>query len=339
MKGFRLMLGKAATIAIPFALAALISGCGEATEKRAADARTEVVHFFAADAPAVAILRTEPSTDVPTLNRAARSLPAWVAMRARVVAPMRAAGLTAADLMQLVKSHEEIAGIPSSALAFGVPTPADLQGDRPLLVLATDQSDLLASLFRRAVARRKVRPAGQLHDADLYQSPGYGYAIRDGVLVAAARLADVRTAILRRDGDSDLQLDEDVVQSLFNGLGENGPLLVYANLGQLRNGDPALNSLAQRTPWTGMLGPAAVSVRPTPAGLHVEAYANSTGGNLVSGGLPAGTQPTAISVSRGGAASLVPAGPVRSFLTGLSPLSGEATGASDQVRVNLSLGG
>ncbi len=256
-----------------------------------------------------------------------------------VVAPLSAAGLTVGQVNQLVKAHVQIPGLASSALALGAPTPNDLQNHQPLLVLATDQTDLLADLFRRSVAARKVRPAGQLHDADLYQGSGYAYAIRDGVLVSAPTLGDVRTAILRRDGDSDLQLDEDVVQSLFNDLTERGPLLVYANLGAIRQADAGLTALGQRMPWTGALGPGAASVEPTVGGLHIEAFAKSNGPDLTTSGVPVGAEPKSFSMSATRASTLVQAGPTQMMLGLLAPIAGQATVTSDEVRVNLRLGG
>jgi hypothetical protein len=337
MKGFRLIPVKAAAIGL-VVLATVAAGCGEKAEKRAVDARTEVVHFFAADAPVVAVLRPEPVADVLALNRAAAPVPAWRSLLGIAAGPLLSAGLTGGQITRLVSPHEEIAGIQSSALALGAPTPADLHNGRPLLVLATDQSELMSHLFEGAAARADVVPAGKLHDATLYKNRGDAYAVRDGVLVSAPRLADVRTAILRRDGDSDLQLDEDVVGSLFNGLAERGPLLVYADLGQIRKADPGLSSLARLSSWAGMLGAAAASLQPSPGGLHVEGYANSTGGDLVAAGLRVGTEPAPITVSPD-AGSLLPPGPARWLLTRLAPIHGEATGSSDQVRVNLRVGG
>jgi hypothetical protein len=332
------MRSKAAAIVMLAALATVVAGCGESTPKRAVDARTEVLHFFASDAPAVAMLRPEPVADVVALDRAAGSTPAWVALREMVVAPLRAAGLTPAQLSRLVSTKEEIADVQSSALALGVATPADLAAHDPLLVLATDQSELLADLFHRAVASGRVRPAGELHDASLYRGRGHAYGVRDGVLVSAHGIADVRTAILRRDGDSDLQLDEDVVGSLFNGLRVQGPLLVYANLDDVRKADPGLRALAQQAPWTGTLGPTAATAEPIPGGLHVEAYSKTIGADLNPADLPIGTEPSHFAISPASAASLLQPGPVRSLLAGLAPIVGEATATSDEVRLDVRLG-
>ena len=338
MRSLRLMRSKAAAIALAIVLTAAIAGCGESTPKRAVDARTEVVRFFAADAPVVAVVHPEPMSDVLALNRAADGTPAWTSLRGMVLGPLHTAGLGRTQIERLVHANQPIAGVAASALSLGAATPADLAAHRPLLVLATDQSGLLSRLLRHAAANGKLLRAGQLHEATLYRSPAYAYAVRDGVLVSSHRLADVRTAIERRDGNSDQQLDEDVVESLFNGLTTQGPLLVYANLNDVRQADPGLRTLGQQAPWTGLLGPTAATARAVDGSLRIEDFSNTTGGEFSSSDLPLGTEPSHFSISVSGAASLLPLGPTRMLLAGLAPITGEATASSDQVRLQLTAG-
>jgi hypothetical protein len=332
------MHSKAAAIALAMVLTTAIGGCGESTTKRAVDARTEVVRFFAANAPVVAVLHPEPMADVVALNRAAEGTPAWTALRGMVLGPLHTAGLGRTQIDRLVRTNQPIEGVAASALALGAATPADLAAHDPLLVLATDQAELLSRLLGRAAAKGKLRRAGQLHEATLYRGPGYAYAVRDGVLVSGNSLADVRTAIERRDGDSDKQLDEDVVDSLFNGLTTQGPLLVYANLNHVRKADPGLRTLGQQAPWTGLLGPTAATAQAVDGSLRIEEFSNTTGGEFSSGDLPLGTEPSRFAISVSGAASLLPPGPTRMLLAGLAPISGEATASSDQVRLQLTAG-
>jgi hypothetical protein len=338
MTSLQLMRSKAAAIALPMVLAAAIAGCGESTPKRAVDARTEVVRFFAVDAPVVAVLHPEPQADVVALNRAADGTPAWTSLRGMVLGPLHTAGLGRTQIDRLVRTNQPIEGVAASALALGAATPADLAAHDPLLVLATDQAELLSRLLGRAAAKGKLRRAGQLHEATLYRGPGYAYAVRDGVLVSGNSLADVRTAIERRDGDSDKQLDEDVVDSLFNGLTTQGPLLVYANLNHVRKADPGLRTLGQQAPWTGLLGPTAATAQAVDGSLRIEEFSNTTGGEFSSGDLPLGTEPSRFAISVSGAASLLPPGPTRMLLAGLAPMSGEATASPDQVRLQLTAG-
>jgi hypothetical protein len=332
------MRSKAPVIALALALATATVGCGEAKPKRFVDARTEVLHFFAVDAPAVAMLRPEPTADVVALNRAAGGLPAWNGLRDMVLGPLHAAGLGRAQIERLVRPSQVIEDVQASALALGAATPADLAAHRPLLVLATDQTELLSQLLRHSAANGKLRPAGRLDEATLYRSPGASFAARDGVLVSAPRLADVRTAIERRDGDSDLQLDEDVVNSLFNGLGTQGPLLIYADLAGVRKADPGLRTLGHQAPWTEMLGPTAATAQAEDGRLQIEDYSKATGGGFGSADLPIGTAPSRFEISSSSAALLLPPGPIQMLLAGLAPMVGEATASSDEVRLNVTVG-
>jgi hypothetical protein len=338
MRSLRLMQSKAAALALAMGLTAAIAGCGESTPKRAVDARTEVVRFFAADAPVVAVLHPEPQADVVALNRAAEGTPAWTSLRGMVLGPLHAAGLGRTQIARLVRTNQPIEGVAASALALGAATPADLAAHDPLLVLATDQAELLSRLLRHAAAKGKLRRAGQLHEATLYRSPGYAYGVRDGVMVSGNSLADVRTAIGRRDGDSDQQLDEDVVESLFNDLTTQGPLLIYANLDDVRQADPGLRTLGRQAPWTGMLGPTAATAQAVHGSLRIEDFSNATGGGFGSTDLPIGTVPSHFAISASSAAFLLPPGPIRMLLAGLAPISGEATASSDQVRMQLTAG-
>ena len=220
-----------ASIALALALAtATATGCGTSEPKRAVDARTEVIRFFAVDAPAVALLRPNPPARVAELNRAAAGIPAWTSLRDGVLEPLHGAGLRRSDLARLARPRDEIEGLDAAAIALGAPTPGSLAAGSRLLVFATDQGPLLVRLLRRSADAGRLRPAGRLDEALLYRSPDAAFAARDGVLVSAPRLNDVRAAIERRDGDSDEQLDEDVVNSLFDELSIEGALLVYANL-------------------------------------------------------------------------------------------------------------
>jgi len=203
-------------------------------------------------------------------------------------------------------------------------------------VLATDQADLLTSYLDHAVARGQLKRAGDLDDASLYRDPDFAFAARDGVLVCAATLAEVREALKRRDGDSDEQLDEDVVQSLFNGIPETGPLLVYAGLDRVREADPAVEALAGSAPWTGLLGPAAATARVENGRLAIEAYAKTTG-DLTSAQPPFGPEPSQVAIS--GAAGLLDPGPAAELLDGLAPFTALATANSDEVRGHLTVGG
>ncbi len=330
--------GTPATLALALMLVAGFSACGESDAKRSVDARAEALSFFAKDAPAVALLRPQPRADIVELNRAAAGLPAWQRLRELVLGPLHDAGLGRSRLRSLVRPSEDVEGIDAAALTIGAATPQDLARGFPLLVLATDQADLLSTYTRRTAAAGGLQPRGNLDDALLYEGRKASFAIRDGVLVSAPSLGLVRSAIARRDGDRDEQLDDDAVETLFDGLKESGPLLIYADLGSVREADPGLEQLAEGAPWTGKLGETAASVRAEGGAVQIEDFSKSTD-DLTSDELPLGTKPSPFQITAQSAAVLIAPGPVRDLLTGLAPIRGEATASSDEVRLHVTVGG
>lgn len=330
------MVSKRSIAAVILLLAAAAAGCGESTVKRSVDARTEVLRFFPVDAPVVGLLEPQPTDEVVNLDKAAGGVPIWAELRSAALGPLYAAGLGLADLRRLVRPQEQIEGLEAAAAGLGTPTASDLADGRQLLVLATDQAELLSRLMRDGAQSGRLRPAGRIDKAVLYRNPVASYAVRDGVLVSAGSNAEVRTAIKRRDGDSDLQLDEDVVRSLFNDLGEQGPLLVYANLDAVREADLGLRALGRVAPWTGMLVETAATARAVGDSVRIEDFSKATGEGFGSMDLPLGTTPSKFEINATVAASLIPfPGPIRMLLAGLGQVKGEATATSDEVRLQL----
>jgi len=330
------MGSKRSTAAVILLLVAAAAGCGESTAKRSVDARTEVLRFFGVDAPVVGLLEPQPTDEVVSLDEAAAGAPIWAELRSAALGPLHAAGLGLADLRRLVRPQEQIEGVEAAAAGLGAPNANDLAAGRPLLVLATDQAELLSRLMRDGAQSGRLRPAGRIDEAVLYRNPIASYAVRDGVLVSAGSSAEVRTAIERRDGDSDLQLDEDVVRSLFNELGEQGPLLVYANLDAVREADLGLRALGRVAPWTAMLVETAATAGAVGGSVRIESFSKTTGEGFGSADLPLGTTPSEFEINATAAASLIPLpGPIRMLLAGLGPVEGEATATSDEVRLRL----
>jgi hypothetical protein len=327
------MRGKEA-IALSLVLAAAIGGCGESESKRAVDARTEVLRFYSVDAPVVAVLPGNPPATIADLDRAVSGLPAWERLRAAALGPLQAAGLSESDLAQLARPHDRISGVDAAAMALGAPTTASLTDTKPLLVFATDQGELLDERFRASAKAGDLHAAGELDDAQLYENEDAAFAIRDGVLVSAPRVAEVRDAILRRDGDSDRQLDEDVVRSTFDKPGIAGPLLVYADLRRAREADPGLEGLAEQEQWLAAAGQAAASARPVGNALRLEVVVR----------MESSVDPTQQPFDTGSASFSIqtpdlpalgsqPDDPLRTLIAGLAPVAGEGTSSSDEVRM------
>ena len=303
-------------------IATVTPGCGESTAKRAVDARAEVLGFFSVDAPVVAMLDPQPPGDVASLDQAAAGVPLWAEVRSTVVRRFEAAGLSAGDLRRLVRPQEPIEGLEAAALGFGAPTPTDLEAGQTLLVLATDQDELLENLLREAVDSGELQPAGNLDEAELYSNRTASYAERDGVLVSAPSPGVVRSAITRRDGDSDQQLDEDVVSAALRKLQDPGPLGVYVQAPELL-GEPAVRRLFAGASWIDSADDAAASVRAAGETVEVEAVVNLDR-DLEPADRPLGEQPEPVTFLLSG--------------LGLGQVSGFGSATEDEVRLRLRIG-
>jgi hypothetical protein len=186
----------------------------------------------------------------------------WESLRSAFLARLSAAGVPLGGLGALLRSEdpEPEDGLPVSQLAVGlVPGHA---APRLLVILVTDQPGSMDRLFRRSAASGPLRPAGEIDEAQLYDSGGAAFAVRDGVMLAARDPGQLRAAIERRDGDSDDQLDDGEVKSLLGELPHEAPLEAYADVPAMRSEDPEVAALAQREPWVRRLGKAAASLGP-----------------------------------------------------------------------------
>jgi hypothetical protein len=328
--------------AVAALLAATLAACGTSDRKRSVDARTEVLRFFGVDSPTVALLGPQPNRSLRVLNRVAAGIPAWDQVRDGVLGPLHNAGIGPADLQRLVRPQNGIEDVTDTAAALGAPVPAGPGEGTPLMVLATDQTELLEQLLREAAAAGEVRAAGELDGALLYQGDSDAYAIRDGVLVSASTLAEVRAAVERRDGDSDAQLDEDVVHGVLDDLRTAGPLDVYANLGQAVDSDPELSELASRVPWVASLHQGALTARVEGPSVRLEMVASTDRENLAASELPVSGTPSRFALTSAGVSAVlpgrgVPTDPIAALLYGLTPLVGEATATTDEVRASVSV--
>ncbi len=334
-----ILILRAAPILLALVFAATVAGCGESKPKRLVDARSEVLRFFAVDAPALILLQRNPAAQVSQINRSANDLATWDRLRGGALGPLHAAGLRRADVIRLAHPREQIEGVDAAALALGFPTPASLAASEPLVIYASDRVALLSRLLARGADRGRLKRVGQVDEARLYRGRGDAFAIRDGVLVSAPRLAEVRAAIERRDGDRSQQLDDHSVRSLFDQLPSEGSLLVYADLRAVQDADPGLRALARQVPWIEALGQLAGSVQPMAGSVRLEVAAKSAGADLTASGLAVGEAPTRFNFSSSNAASLLsvggPTDPLRQLLLGMAPLAVEATASSDELRAKV----
>ncbi|MEK6278219.1 MAG: hypothetical protein AABM29_09435 [Actinomycetota bacterium] len=329
-------LAVALLFAATLAGSSALTGCGESDgPKRAVDAHTEALRFYGVDTPVVALLGNRPAADLASLERAATGLPAWYRLSNSILDPLRAAGIDYGELQRLMRPQDQIEGVRAAALAVGIPTAGPLDPSRSLVVLASDQTELLDHLLRLSEDEGRLRATGRLDEARLYANEDAAYAARDGVLVSTPSLAGVRAALQRRDGDSDLQLDEGVVNDLLGDLRTEGPLEIYANLDRVIEADPAARELAALTPWVEALGQAGASASPVDGKLRVEVLA-TTREELQPGDLPAGDVPTSFTLAADDVDSILQAragspDTLRHLLLGVAPVSGEATAGQDEI--------
>ena len=125
--------------------------------------RREALSYFPADAPLVAVVRTDPQD--PGLRRLAGS---------GALAPLRRAAERARRC-----SSSSCAGCSATTRWSGMPH----AGGPPLGVLVTDDGDTLAAFARSRVLARTATRAGTYRGAELYAEPGWAFGVRDEVLL------------------------------------------------------------------------------------------------------------------------------------------------------------
>jgi hypothetical protein len=321
---------------VSLAVAVLAGGCGTSETKRAVDPRIEVLRFFAPDTALVGLLRTDRLGQVSAIDAAVSSLPGYEP----IVARLRQAGLTTAELRRLVKGEENEEGIGPPELAIGASGLDALDRGRALLALDTGDEARLSRRFREFASRESLAAAGEHHDADLYAGRGAAFAVRDGVLVAGADLDQVRSALEIRDGDRDQQLDDGEVGALFDELPEGAPLHVYADFGALIEPDRAVSALAEEEPWLGAIGEGALSVGAVGTTVELDAFARLDEESLGESELPADEEFAPFSLSPEAIGLLLPsngAAPLRSLMLAMAPIAGDASASSDELRIRVLL--
>jgi hypothetical protein len=319
-------------------IAVTLAGCGTSQPKRAVDSRTEVLRFFPADAQAVALLRTDLSSgDQLALERAASGIPIWTKLRARLEQQLAAAGLSFDALRPALRPDVESPGPPE--LAVGAASASALAAGRPLVVLATDHADRLYRVVNDAAKAGHLQPGGSYHEARLYRSRLAAFAVRDGVLLTAGGLGQIRAALDIRDGDRYSHLNDGEVEQLLGELPEDAPLEVYANVGTIAETDAATRALTAAAPWIATLGQSAVGVHAISSTVAVDviAKASEASGTALP---PFGEAPTRIALTGPGLRGLATtsaARPLLGALIGAAPAAGVASYSDGELHAHLVL--
>jgi hypothetical protein len=324
-------------------LSLMIAGCGGSEAKRSVDARVEALRFFGSDAPLVALLDTGPQAEADRAALAAslRGLPIWDSLRRETPRLLHAAGIASARLRALTGTPEVEEGFAASQLAVGI-GPGETRSVSPTLtVLVTDESAEMSRIFEQAADRGRLAPAGELDDARIYTSRDGAFAVRDGVMLAAATPLRLRIAIKTRDGDRADQLDDRNVEDLLEEVPEEAPLDVYANVPGLSASDPAVAEL--ETPpaaWLKSLRDVVLAVSGTPQGLRIDAFGRLEGSPPAEESPPLGERPRQAALSRTAVTRLVAGGAARSsplyeLLVEAAPFEAAASVDGDELRATL----
>jgi hypothetical protein len=214
-----------------------LAGCGgddnpgEGEPKRAVDPRTEALRYFPATTPGVALVELGDDEALAALDGALGRVAGWHEVRQRVIRSLRAAGLDPAHILELGSVPGDEIELPAAEIAYGTVPGSGPPEDRILLTLATEQGVALDQAFRGAAEAGSLSAAGEFDGARLYRGPDLDFAVRDGVLIAAADINRLQQAIARRDGAREAQLNDAPITELFNELPNGGPLRAWMGPG------------------------------------------------------------------------------------------------------------
>ena len=213
---------------------ALLPGCGsdptpgDAEPRRTLDPQAEAVRFFGARTRAVVLLRSDMPRPAHELAALAAAYPGPAEVLAEAGSILAAGGIDPVALVRLGRNED--GDSPGAQRAAGLAESPE--GARILLVMPTDRPADLDALLASAAAGGGLEPAGEYDNAELYRAPGAGFATRDGVLVAASTLAEVRRALGIRDGDASNHLDDGEISSALEDVPTRAPIHVVARRGE-----------------------------------------------------------------------------------------------------------
>ena len=213
---------------------ALLPGCGDdpspgdAEPRRTLDPQAEAVRFFGARTRTVVLLRSDMPRPARELAALAAGYPGPAEVLTEAGSVLAAGGIDPGELLRLGRNEEGEA--PGTQLAAGLAESPE--GGRILLVMPTDRPADLDELLASAAAAGPLNPAGEYDNAKLYRAPGAGLATRDGVLVAASTLVEVRRALTIRDGEESRRLDDGEISSALEDVPTRAPIHIVARRGE-----------------------------------------------------------------------------------------------------------
>ena len=244
--------------------AALLAGCGAPSAALLPAVEPppgEALAYFEPDAPALAVVDTDP--DAP----GARAVVAALA-RANAYGPLR----EAAKRRGLIPS--QVRPLLGGELVVGIPRP----GAPVLTALVAHDDAALRTLAEARAAGAYATAAGSYRGAALYAAHDHAFAVRDRVLLVSRTTADLRDALDTRASDDAFKGDDlrDALPEV-----EGDPLVrAFANL------DEQVGPRGRVVPWLSALETLGVVVRADRGAAQVDFRIATTADALLEVDLP-----------------------------------------------------
>lgn len=331
-----------------------LAGCdgdtnpGEGEPKRAVDPRSEALRYFPATTPAIGLVELGDDEALTELDEALADVSGWVHLRDRVARSLRAAGIDPEHILDLGSNPADEIELPAAEIAFGTVPGSGPAESRILITLATEQGVALDKTFRDAAEAGGLQAAGEFDGARLYRGPDLDFAVRDGVLIAAADVNRLQQAIARRDGERDTQLNDAPITALLNELPQRGKLRAWAGPGaetdaliSLVAAGAGQQGAADSAEPAAQVSEAAVEVGGDDGKLGVEMIIKSEGAGAPASGEtdePSEDEPVPLSISpemlKEALAELPPSSPLHD-LSPVAPLAGAAWIDGSSLRARL----
>lgn len=217
----------------------------------------EALSYFPADAPLVATVDTGRIADLRVPLEAGDLLGHFKAFTN--------VGVLHLAQLEPILGNDAVVGVPRL-------------GASPLIALAARDADTLESIAKARVAAGQAAAAGRYRDAELFYSPTYAFAVRDGMLLVSRTTADLRDALDLRAGDESTLTLEDFENALPR-VGKVDPLIrAVGDAGALT---ARLSPKLRAIPWLAAVDRVGLVARRRGTALVVDVKAATTAGDLV----------------------------------------------------------
>ncbi len=334
-----------------FLSAVAMAGCGDSNEKpglqppkRALDPRAEALRFFPAGTQIVFLLDTVDPDALATLDQDGLAIRTWSGLRGNIDTRLREAGVDSDQILNLSRTEQNQTDLPAPELVMGAEDDRHLERQGPLFVLPTDKGVELAALFDSLAQSGPLEPAGSFDEAHLFSGPAIAFAVRDGVLIGAGSIRQLRSAIKTRDGDSKAQLDDAAVSASLTKLPDDPALKAYVVSGGDNGLATAMPNLLAAAPWLNQVDDASIGFTSETTGLAIDVVAQLSPDRPEGSGPDLSEAPQGVALSKRELRSVFgseAAGDSRvtSAIIDSAPLDGKTSLRKDEVRAHLTVAG